>query len=70
MYLLESPHRGDSNKYKKTYVFLKNNTGLSMKKKKKKKKKKLSADFCADGIGVITNYTVITNVVIKRVDCI
>ena len=37
---------------------------LSMKKCMK------SADFCADQIDVITNFTVITNVVIKRVHCI
>ena len=29
-----------------------------------------SADFCADHIDVITNFAVITNVVIKRVHCI
>ena len=29
-----------------------------------------SADFCADRIDVITNFAVITNVVIKRVHCI
>ena len=28
-----------------------------------------SADFCADQIDVITNFAVITNVVIKRVHC-
>ena len=28
-----------------------------------------SADFCADRIDVITNFAVITNVVIKRVHC-
>ena len=33
--LLESPRRGDSN-ISKTYVFLKNNMGLSMKKNEKK----------------------------------
>ena len=29
-----------------------------------------SADFCADQIDVITNFAVITNVVIKRIHCI
>ena len=33
-------------------------------------KKTRSADFCADPIGVITNFAVITNVVIKRFHCI
>ena len=28
-----------------------------------------SADFCADQIDVITNFAVITNVIIKRVHC-
>ena len=47
----------------KTHVFLKNNVGLSMKKNTR------SADFCADRIDVITDFAVITNVVIKRVHC-
>ena len=34
------------------------------------KKNARSADFCADQIDVITNFAVITNVVIKRVHCI
>ena len=46
----------------KTYVFLKNNMGLSIKNT-------WSADFCADRIDVITNFADITNVVIKRVNC-
>ena len=65
MYLLESPRRGDSNKYPKR-VFPKNNMGLSVKNTR-------SADFCADWIDVtcITNFAaVITNAVIKRVHCI
>ena len=33
------------------------------------KKKTRSADFCADQIDAITNFAVITNVVIKRVHC-
>ena len=33
------------------------------------KKNTRSADFCADRIDVITNFAVITNVVIKRVRC-
>ena len=32
-------------------------------------KSRRSADFCADQIDVITNFAVITNVVIKRVHC-
>ena len=32
-------------------------------------KNTLSADFCADRIDVITNFAVVTNVVIKRVHC-
>ena len=40
-----------------TYIFLKNNMGLSMKNTR-------SADFCADRIDVITNFAVITNIVI------
>ena len=63
VYLLESPRRGDSNKYPKR-VFPKNNMGLSVKNTE-------SADFCADWIDIITNFAaVITNVVIKRVHCI
>ena len=60
MYLLESPWRGDSNKYKRNMFFLKNNMGISMKNTQ-------SADNCADQIDVITNFAVIMNVVIKRV---
>ena len=41
------------------YVFLKNNMGISMKNTQ-------SADLCAHRIDVITNFAVITNVVIKR----
>ena len=37
--------------------------GISMKNTR-------SADFCVDQIDVITNFAVITNVVIKRVHCI
>ena len=55
MYLLESPRRGDSNKYPKR---IKNNKGLSMKNTR-------SADLCADRIDVITNFAVITNVGIE-----
>ena len=62
MYLLESPRRGDSNKYPKAYVFKKNSTRLSIKSTR-------SADFCADRIDVITNFAVITNAVIKRAHC-
>ena len=42
---------------------LKNNVGLSMKNTR-------STDFFADLIDVITNFAVITNVVIKRVHCV
>ena len=42
----------------KTFVFLKNNMGITMKNTR-------SADFCADQIDVITNF-----IVIKRVHCI
>ena len=45
-----------------SYVFLKNYMGISMKNAQ-------SADFCAYRIGVITNFAVIPNVVIKRVHC-
>ena len=62
MYLSKSPLRGDSKKYTKRMFFLKNNKGISIKKTR-------SADFCADRIDVITNFAVITNVVIKRVHC-
>ena len=44
----------------KTNMFLKNNMGISMKNAR-------SADLCADRIDVITNFAVITNVIIKRV---
>ena len=43
----------------KTYVLLSNNMGISMKNIR-------SANSSADQIGVITNFTVITNVFIKR----
>ena len=33
------------------------------------KKNTRSADFCADRIDIISNFAVITNVVIKRVHC-
>ena len=45
------------------YVFLKNNMELSLKKNT------LAADFCADGTGIIMNFAVIMNAVIKRVHC-
>ena len=62
MYMLNSPQRGDSCKYQKHIFSLKNNIGLSMKNTR-------SADFCADQIDVLTNVTIIMNVVIKRVHC-
>ena len=61
MCLLESPCRGNSNKYTKhMFFFLKNKMGISMKKY-------MIRRFFPDGIDVITNFAVITNVVIKRV---
>ena len=62
MYLLESPQRGDSNKYPRR-IFSKGITRDCQRKYTR------SADFCAARIDVITNYAVITNVVIKRVQC-
>ena len=62
MYLLESPRRGDSNKYTK-HMFPEEKHGNINKNTR-------SADFCADQIDVITNFAVITNVVITRVHCI
>ena len=58
MYLLESPRRGDSNKYSKR-IFSQSYLGLPMKNTR-------SADFCADRTDVITNFAVITNAVIKK----
>ena len=46
-----------------TFDLLKNNMGISMKNTR-------SADFNADQTDVITNFAVITNVVVKRVHCI
>ena len=57
MYFLELPRQGDSKNYTKTFVSLKNKMGISMKK------------YSIDKIDVITNFAVITNVVIKRVHC-
>ena len=62
MYLSESPRRGDSNKYTKR-IFPEESHGNINEKNMR------SADFCADQIDVITNFAVITNVVIKRVHC-
>ena len=59
MYLLESPRRGDSNKYP-TRMFSERITWDCQCK---------NADFCADWIDVITNFAVITKAVIKRVHC-
>ena len=63
VYLLESPRRGDSNKDPKR-MFSQRITSDTFDKKNTR-----SADFCADRIEVITNFAVITNVVIKRVHC-
>ena len=49
----------------KTYVSFKNNMELHCINGKKTR----SADVWADRIDVITNFAVITNVVIKRVHC-
>ena len=48
------------------YVFVKNKMGISRIINEKNTR---FADFCADQIDVITNFAVITNVVIKRVHC-
>ena len=58
MYLLESPHRGDSKKYTKR-VFLQNSN----------EKLHDPLIFLADQIDAIKNFAVITNVVTKRVHC-
>ena len=63
MYLLESPRRGVSNKYPK-HMFSQRITWDCQLKNTR------SADFLADRIDVITNFAVITNVVIKRVQYI
>ena len=62
MYLLESPRRGDSNKYPKR-MFSKRTTWDCLWKNTR------SADFCRYRIDIITNFAVITNVVIKMVRC-
>ena len=62
MYLLESPRRGDSNKYTERMFFLKHNMGISMKKY-------TIRYFCADQFDVITNFALITNVIAERVHC-
>ena len=58
VYLLES--RGDSNKYPGRMFSYRITWDCQRKYTR-------SADFCADRIDVITNFAVITNVVIKRV---
>ena len=63
MYLLESPRRGDSNKDTKRMFSCR----IIWKYQSKYTR---SADLCADRIDVITNFAVISNVVIKRVHCI
>ena len=60
MYFLESPQRGDSNKYLKSMFSQRITWGWQWKNSR-------SADFCADRIDVITNCPVITNAVITRV---
>ena len=62
MYLLESPRRVDSNKYTKHMFSWRIKWEYQWKNTR-------SADFCADQIDVITDFVVITNVVIKRVHC-
>ena len=63
MYLLELPQRGDSNKYQNV-CFPKEQHGTVNEKNTR------SAGFCADQIDVITNFSILMNVVIKRVHCI
>ena len=59
MYLLESPRRGDSNKYPNR---------IFSQRIKWDCQHTRSADCCADRIDIITKFAVITNAVIKRVD--
>ena len=61
--MLESPRRGDSNKYLKR-MFSQRITWYCQLKNTR------SADFCAERIDVIMSFAVITNAVIKRVHCI
>ena len=63
MYVLELPRRGDSNKYTKHMFSWRIKWEYQWKHTQ-------SADFCADQTDIITNFAVITNVVIKRVHCI
>ena len=60
MYLLELPRRGNSNKYPKRTFSQEPHGNVNEKKTR-------SANFCADQIDFITNFAVITNVVINRV---
>ena len=64
MYLLESPQRGDSNKYPKRMFSLRKTWGCQGKIHH-------PLIFVQIGlrIDVITNFAVITNAVIKRVHC-
>ena len=65
MYLLESPLRGNSYKYPKRMFPLRITWNYIVLMEKKTR----SADVWADRIDVITNFAVITNVVIKRDHC-
>ena len=60
MYLLESPRRGDSNKYTKRIFSGRIKWEINEKNTR-------SADFCADQIDVITMFAGVPNVVIVRV---
>ena len=62
MYLVESPRRGDSNKYPKRMFSQRITWDCQCQNTR-------SADFLADRIDVLTNFAVITNAVIKRVHC-
>ena len=57
VYLLELPRQGDFLTNTQNEEFLKNNMEISMPR---------SADFYADRIYIITNFAVLTNVVINR----
>ena len=63
MYLLESPRLGNSNKDTKRMFFRRITWEFQCKITR-------SADFYAEGIDVITDFAVITNVIIKTVHCI
>ena len=57
MYLLESPRRGDSNKYPKRMFSQRITWGCQRKNTR-------TADFCSDRIDIITKFAVIADAVI------